>query len=118
MAEAKKSVATRKRASKGRKARAKGVRKKVTKRGRAKLATKKRRPSKAAARKSPRKGKAPRKTPRKVIDAPVEQTIVDVVEEPAPGVIVVTEYETVRTEGVASPSPSEPSSPDAETEVK
>ena len=28
---------------------------------------------------------------------PVKDTIIDVIEEPAPGVVVVTEYETIRT---------------------
>jgi hypothetical protein len=28
---------------------------------------------------------------------PVEDTIIDVIEEPAPGVVVVTEYESIRT---------------------
>jgi hypothetical protein len=52
---------------------------------------KKQRPSKIAAR------KAPRKAPRQVVEVPVEDTIIDVIEEPAPGVVVVTEYETIRT---------------------
>ena len=30
-------------------------------------------------------------------EVPVEDTIIDVIEEPAPGVVVVTEYETIRT---------------------
>jgi hypothetical protein len=52
---------------------------------------KKQRPSKIAAR------KAPRKVPRPVVEVPVEDTIIDVIEEPVPGVVVVTEYETIRT---------------------
>ena len=48
---------------------------------------KKQRPSKIAAR------KAPRKAPRQVVEVPVEDTIVDVIEEPAPGMVVVTEFE-------------------------
>jgi hypothetical protein len=52
---------------------------------------KKQRPSKIAAR------KAPRKPPRQVVEVPVEDTIIDVIEEPVPGVVVVTEYETIRT---------------------
>jgi hypothetical protein len=47
---------------------------------------KKQRPSKIAAR------KAPRKAPRQVVEVPVEDT-----EEPVPGEVVVTEYETIRT---------------------
>ena len=60
-------------------------------RGAAKPLTKKQRPSKIAAR------KAPRKAPRQVVEVPVEETIIDVIEEPVPGVVVVTEYETIRT---------------------
>ena len=52
---------------------------------------KKQRPSKVTAR------KAPRKAPRQVVKVPVEDTIIDVIEEPAPGVVVVTEYETIQT---------------------
>jgi hypothetical protein len=29
---------------------------------------------------------------------PVEDTIIDVIEEPVPGVVVVTEYESLRTD--------------------
>ena len=52
---------------------------------------KKQRLSKIAAR------KAPRKAPRQVVEVPVEDTIIDAIEEPVPGVVVVTEYETIRT---------------------
>ena len=105
MAKAKKRVATRKKRSKRGKANAKPARKKAAKRtmpkgakskvGRAgrgapKPAVKKKRPPKTAAR------KAPRKAPRKVV-VPVEDTIIDVIDEPAPGVIRVTEYESFRT---------------------
>jgi hypothetical protein len=54
-------------------------------RGAAKPLAEKQRPSKIAAR------KAPRKAPRQVVEAPVVDTIIDVIEEPAPGVVVVTE---------------------------
>jgi hypothetical protein len=105
MAKAKKRVATRKKSSKRGKARAKLVRKKAVKRktskqakskvrrtgsGAPKPAIKKKRPATTAAR------KAPRKAPRKVV-VPVEDTIIDVIDEPAPGVIRVTEYESIRT---------------------
>ena len=105
MAKAKKRVATRKKSSKRGKASAKPARKKAAKRtmpkgakskvGRAgrgapKPAVKKRQFLKTAAR------KAPRKAPRKVV-VPVEDTIIDVIDEPAPGVIRVTEYESIRT---------------------
>jgi hypothetical protein len=32
-----------------------------------------------------------------MLEVPVEDAIIDVVEEPIPGVVVVTEYETIRT---------------------
>jgi hypothetical protein len=31
------------------------------------------------------------------VEVPVEDTIIDAIEEPVPGVVVVTEYETIRT---------------------
>jgi len=85
MAKARKRIATRKRAPKRAKASAKPARKKPAKR-----AMRKKRPPKTAAK------MAPRKAPRQ--DVPViEDTIVDVVDEPFPGVVRVTEYETIRT---------------------
>jgi hypothetical protein len=105
MAKAKKRVATRKKSSKRGKASAKPTRKTAAKRttpkqakskvrragsGALKPAVKKKRPPKTAAR------KAPRKAPRQVV-VPVEDTIIDVIDEPAPGVIRVTEYESIRT---------------------
>ena len=105
MAKAKKRVATRKKRAKRGKASAKPARKKAAKRttpkkakskvrragsGAPKPAVKKKRPPKTAAR------KAPRKAPRQVI-VPVEDAIIDVIEEPVPGVVVVTEYESIRT---------------------
>jgi hypothetical protein len=63
----------------------------VAVRGAVKPMAKKQRPSKIAAR------KAPRKAPRQVVEVPVEDTIIDMIEEPVPGVVVVTEYETIRT---------------------
>ena len=84
MAKAKKRVATRKKASKRGKASVKPARKKAAKR-----AAPKKRPPKTAAK------MAPRKAPRQ--GAPViEDTIIDVIDEPVPGVIRVTEYETIR----------------------
>jgi hypothetical protein len=106
MAKAKKRVATRKKSSKRGKASAEPPRKKAAKRTTPKRAkskvrravrrgaepmAKKQRPSKIAER------KVPRKAPRQMEEAPVEDTIVGVVEEAVPGVVVVTEYETIRT---------------------
>ena len=105
MAKAKKRVAARKKSSKRGKASVKPARKKAAKRtppkkgkskvqragnGAPKSTVKKKRPPKTSAR------KAPRKTPRQVV-VPVEDTIIDVIEEPVPGMVVVTEYESIRT---------------------
>ena len=108
MAKAKKRVVIRKKSSKRGKASAKPARKKAAKRmtpklakskvrGAAKRMSRRQRQSKIAAR------KAPSKTPRQVVEA--EDTIIDVIEEPVPGVVVVTEYETIRTATPISSSP-------------
>jgi len=60
-----------------------------------KPATKKKQPLKTVRRKTPSK-KTPSKTPQ-IMEAPVETTIIDVIEEPVSGLVVVTEYESVRT---------------------
>jgi hypothetical protein len=110
MAKAKKRVATRKKSSKRGKVSAKPARRKAAKRtmpkqarskvrGAAKPMSNKQRQSKIAAR------KAPRQTPRQVVEVPVEDTIIDVIEEPVPGVVVVTEYETIRMAAPISSSP-------------
>jgi hypothetical protein len=85
MAKAKKRLAMRKKASKRGKASVKPARKKTAKR-----ATPKKRPPKTAAK------IASRKPPRQGVPV-IEDTIVDVVDEPVPGVVRVTEYETIRT---------------------
>ena len=97
MAKAKKRVATRKKASKRAKASAKPARKKAEKR-----AAPKKRPPKTAAK------MAPRKAPRRGVPV-IEDTIIDVIDEPVPGVIRVTEYETIRTipSGGAGPETEE-----------
>ena len=83
MAKAKKRIATRRKASKRGKASAKPARKKAVKR-----AMPKKRPPKAKM--------APKKAPRRGVPV-IEDTIIDVVDQPAPGVVRVTEYETIRT---------------------
>ena len=83
MAKAKKRIATRRKASKRGKASAKPKRKKAVKR-----AMPKRRPPKAKM--------TPKKAPRRGMPV-IEDTIIDVVDEPVPGVVRVTEYETIRT---------------------
>jgi hypothetical protein len=85
MAKAKKRIATRKKASKRGKASAKPARTKAAKR-----ATPKKRPPKTVAK------MAPRKAPRQGVPV-IEDTIIDVIDEPVPGVLRVTEYETIRT---------------------
>ena len=84
MAKAKKRIAARKKASKRGKASAKPSRKKAAKR-----ATPKKRPRKTTAK------IAPKKAPRQNVPV-VEDTIIDVIDEPIPGVVRVTEYETIR----------------------
>jgi hypothetical protein len=102
MAKAKKRIAVRKKTFKRGKAIAKPAGKKAAKRmtpnqakskvkDAAKPMSRRQRQSTIAAR------KAPSKTPRQLVEVPVEDTIIDVIEEPVPGVVVVTEYETIRT---------------------
>jgi hypothetical protein len=121
MAKTKKRVATRKKSSKRGNASVRPARKKAAKRtkpkqakskvsGAAKPMGKKQRPSKVAAR------KAPTKPPRQVVEVPVEDTIIDVIEEPVPGVFVVTEYETIRTATPISSSPEPKRGVGSETE--
>jgi len=99
MAKSKKRVATRKKSSKRGKASAKPTRKKEAKRttpkrakskvpragrGTPKSIAKKQRSPKTAARMGPREAprEAPRKAPRQVVEVPIEDTNVDVIEEP------------------------------------
>ena len=102
MAKAKKRAAGRKKSSRRGKASAKPARKKAAKRATPKRAKSKVRRASASVTKPSAKKKRPpktaaRKAPRQVAEVPVETTIVDVIEEPVPGVVVVTEYESVRT---------------------
>lgn len=96
---AKKRLATRKKVAKRAKQRSK-LSRKVSKRGKpsdqpsrkkaAKRGTPNKRPRKTVAK------MAPRKPPRQKA-AVVEDTIIDVVDEPVPGVVRITEYETIMT---------------------
>jgi len=102
MAKAKKRVATHKKSTKRGKASARPARKKAVKRATMKKAESKVRraggnPPKSTANKKRRPKASAGKLQRAVVEAPLETTIIDVIEEPAPGVIVVTEYESVRT---------------------
>jgi hypothetical protein len=67
---------------------------------RAKKAVKaKKQATKARAKRAAFKKAAPRPTepPRQPVEAPDETVIVDIIEEPVPGVVVVIEFESVRT---------------------
>jgi hypothetical protein len=109
MAKAKKRVATRKKSSKRSKVIAKPARKKAAKRtaapskAKSKVRSRGKSATKPAASKNLVPKAAARKEPRQVVEAPVETTIIDVIEEPIPGVVIVTEYESVRTATPASP---------------
>lgn len=104
MAKAKKRVAARKRSSKRGKTSAKPARKKAAKRTTPnKAKSKVRRAPKPAAKKKQPSKIAARKAPRQVAEVPIETTIIDVIEEPVPGVVVVTEYESVQTATPISP---------------
>ena len=105
MAKAKKRVVTRKKSSKRGKVSAKPGRKKAAKHTTPKKTKSKvRRASRGAPKSMAKKKRRPttparkaRKTPRQIVQVPVEDTIIDVIEEPVPGVVVVTEYELLRT---------------------
>ena len=112
MAKAKKRVAVRKKNSKRGKASAKPARKRAAKRATPKKTKSKvQRPGMST--KSPAKKKRSRETMerRLVAETPVETTvkttIIDVIEVPAPGVVAVTEYESVQT-ATSIPAGSEP----------
>ena len=111
MAKAKKRVAVRKKNSKRGKASAKPARKRAAKRATPKKTKSKvQRPGMST--KSPAKKMRPPETmeTRPVAEVPVttvETTIIDVIEEPAPGVVAVTEYESVQT-ATSIPAGSEP----------
>ncbi len=101
-AKAKKRVAKSKKSSKRGKTRTKPARKMVAKRTTPKKAKSKLRQAGRGALKSAVKKKRLPKTgakmaPREVVEVPVvEDTIIDVIDEPVPGVVRVTEYETIR----------------------
>ena len=113
MAKAKKRVAVSKKSSKRGKASAKPARKMVVKRATLKKVKSKVQRAGMSAKKSPAKKKRSPETMerRLVAEAPVETTvkatIIDVIEEPAPGVVAVTEYESVQA-ATSIPAGSEP----------
>jgi hypothetical protein len=105
MAKAKKRVAALKKSSKRGKASAKPARKMAAKRATPKKAKSKVRRAGMSPTKPVAKKKRPPETAerRQVMGMPVETTMVDVIEEPALGVVVATEYESVRTATSISP---------------
>jgi hypothetical protein len=101
MAKAKKRVAARDKTKRA-KANAKPARKKAAKRAMPKQAKSKvRRAGMSAPTSSTKKNRPPkiaaRKAPRQVAKATVETTVLDVIQEPIPGAVVVTEHELVGT---------------------
>jgi len=82
---------------------AKFVAKKAAKRGVAKTKSKKRATRKQATRPGPKRPSAKKAAAKKVSRLkqrkapPAETILLDVVEEPTPGVLIVTEFETTRT---------------------
>ena len=108
MARAKKRVAARKKSSKRGKASGKPARKKAAKRATPTKAKSKVRGAGTSATKPAAKKKQPPKTaakkaPMQVAEVPVDTTIIDVIEEPVPGVVAVTEYVSVRSAIPISP---------------
>lgn len=121
MAKGSKGVATRRRRSKGRKVSAMSARKKAAKRGKAKQGGSKVRPANVSARKKSPSKLAETKTARKkaggpAVGLPIEETIIDVIEEPVPGTIMITEYETVRTSNSVSSGSETNRGPETEKE--
>src|SRR5260370_18536156 len=109
MAKAKKGVAARKKSSKSGKASAKPARKVAAKHAK-KAKSKVQRAGMSAKKPAAKKKRPPEIAERRqVAEMPVETTIIDVIEEPAPGVVTVTEDESVRS--VTSPSPGEEPDP-------
>jgi hypothetical protein len=99
MAKAKKRVAARKKSLKRGKASTKPARKMAAKHTTPKKAKSKIQRAGMSAKKSAAKKKRPPETAerRQVAEVPVKTTIIDAIEEPVPGVIAVTEYESVQT---------------------
>ena len=104
MAKAKKRVAARKRSSKRGKADDKPVRKLAAKQGTLRRAKSKVKRAAVSANKPAAKKKRPTKPAKATLVAamPIETTPMDVIEEPAPGVIGVTEHESVQTRSIST----------------
>ena len=112
---AKRKIATRKKGSSRHKASVKVTRKAAAKRTTSKKAKSKVRPAGGVARRSMTKRQrppkvaateAPRKTPDQLAEAPVRDTIVDMIEEPVHGVADDTEVEMIETVNSTPPPAS------------
>ena len=105
MAKAKKRVAARKKSSKRGKASARPARKMAAKHAMPKKAKSKIRRAGMSATKPVAKKKRPPETAerRQVMEMPAKTTMIDVMKQPAPGAVVATEYESVRTATSISP---------------
>ena len=99
MAKAKKRVAPRKKTSKRGKESSKPWRHKAAKHATPKKAKSKVQRAGMSAKKPAAKKKRPPETVEtgQVAAKPIETTIIDAIKEPAPGLVAVTEYETVHT---------------------
>ena len=104
MAKAKKRVTARKRSSKRGKADGKPVRKLAAKQGTLRKAKSKVKRTAVSANKPAAKKKRPTKLVKATLVAamPIETTPMDVIEEPTPGVIGVTEHESVQTRSIST----------------
>ena len=112
MAKAKKRVAVSKKSSKRGKARAKPARKMAAKRATLKkMKSKVQRAGMSAKKSRAKKKRSPETMERPVAETPVETTfkttIIDVIEESAPGAVAVTEYGSVQT-ATSIPAGGEP----------
>jgi membrane protein involved in colicin uptake len=106
MAKKKQAVARTKTASKRGKARTRGksVARMTAKRGAVKTKAKKQATKARAKRAAPKKAAPRTEPPRQLAQAFDETVIFDIIEEPVPGVVVVTEFETVRTSKPETPT--------------
>jgi hypothetical protein len=98
MAKAKKRVAARKKSSKRGKANAKPARKLAAKQATSRKAKSKVKRTAVSAKKPAAKKKRPPEPVKtmQVAAMPIETTPMDVIDEPAPGVVAVTEYQSVQ----------------------
>ena len=105
MAKAKKRIPAQKKSSKRKKATAKATHKMAAKKVTSKKAKSKVQRTRKRAKKPAAKEMRLAETVerREVVEMPTETTIIDVIEEPAPGVVAVSEYVSVQTTTSISP---------------